>query len=159
MGDVLGFLGFTTAIKFTPALSDDIDTEIKSVFGNTLDKVITPDNVRGTYATLKDAVLAENWPTVGESRGKFLFAMQGPATSDYLAGHPSLQGRAMFLISKPDLPESAVIGEDVPNRFHDRIIDEVKKGYIVRTRSDEPNHENLTGDYTWQEAAFSAVRK
>ncbi|MDB5226785.1 MAG: hypothetical protein JWN78_978 [Bacteroidota bacterium] len=156
VGDILGFLGFITAIKFTPALADDIDTEIKSVFGSSLDNVITPDNVRGTYATLKDAVLADNWPTVGSSRGKFLFAMEGPATTDYLNGHPSLQGRAMFLITNAGLPESAVIGEDVPDRFQSRIMDEVKQGYIIRTRADEANHENLTGDYSRQQAAFAS---
>jgi hypothetical protein len=156
VGDVLGFLGFVTAIKFTPAIAGAIDDEIKEVFGNSLDQVITPDMVRGSYATLKDAVLAGNWPSVGASRGKFIFAMQGPATDDYLSGHPSLQGRAMFLITKPDLPESAFIGEDDPQRYHARIQDEVRQGYIVRTRADEANHENISGDYSRQEDAFTS---
>jgi hypothetical protein len=156
VGDVLGFLGFTTAIKFTPALCDDLDAEIKSVFGNSLDKVITPDMVRGSYTTLKDAVLANNWPTIGESRGKFVFAMQGPAVEDYLSGHASLQGRAMFLITTDNKPESAFIGEDTPDMFQTRIISEVQQGFIVRTRGDENGHENITGDYSRLNAAFTS---
>ena len=76
VGDILGFLGFKTAAKFTPALCDDIDTEVKAVFGNDLSKIITPDQIRGSYSTLEEAVLADNWPTIGESRGKFIFVME-----------------------------------------------------------------------------------
>lgn len=156
VGDVLGFLGFQTAIRFTPALCDQIDEEIKSVFGNDLKQVITPDQVRGSYATLEEAVLANNWPTIGDSRGKFLFAMEGPAIDDYKNGHPSLQGRAMFLIGPPGTPESAVVGEDDPVQYQSRIQDEIRKGYICRTRADDPNKENRSGDYTRQNNAFSS---
>ena len=42
VGDVLGFLGFgKKAIKYNVALADNIDTEIKSVFGDDLAKIIT----------------------------------------------------------------------------------------------------------------------
>jgi hypothetical protein len=154
VGDFLGFIGFATAVRFTPALTDAIDEEIKSVFGNSLDKVITPDKVRGDYTTLEEAVLNNNWPTIGESRGKFIFVMQGASVDDYLVGHPSLKGRAMFTNSTPGKPEAAFVQYNSPVREENSIIDAVQKGYIVRTRSDGPNEENRTGSYANQEAAF-----
>ncbi len=155
VGDVLGFLGFTTAIKFTPALCDAMDAEIKSVFGDDLAKVITPDQVRGSYTTLEAAVLAGNWPLLGDSRGKFIFAMEGGAEEEYIQGHPSLQGRAMFVYTEaPGKPESAVLIYNSSVRDEAKIKLAVQQGYIVRTRADDPSKENLTGSYAKQEAAF-----
>ncbi len=156
VGDVLGFLGFTTAIKYTPALADNIDVEIKSVFGDDLKNLITPDMVRGSYPTLEAGVLEKNWPTVGESRGKFIITMQGGAENEYLQGHPSLQGRAMFVMSDPGKPEAAFIGDDDPVKSGDTIPTQVRAGYIVRTRTDDPNKQNKTGDYRVQNAAFAS---
>lgn len=156
VGDILGFLGFVKAIKFTPAFADNIDTEIKSVFGENLDKIITPDKVRGNYATLEDAVLAGNWPTVGESRGKFIFTMEGKAVDDYLEGHPSLQGRAMFVMAEPGKPEAAFTEENDPIKGQEKIKEKVAKGYLVRTRADEPNRQNKTNNYSQMNAAFSS---
>ncbi len=155
VGDILGFLGFTTAIKFTPALCDDIDKEIKSVFGDALDKVITPDKVRGSFATLEEAVLAASWPTIGESRGKFVFVMEGGGDNEYLQGHPSFQGRAMFLyMDNPGTPESAFLKYNDAAGDETKIKSAVEAGYIIRTRADGPNGENRTGSYANQEAAF-----
>ncbi len=154
VGDVLGFLGFQTAIKFTPALCNDIDTEVKAVFGNELAKVITPDNVRGNYSTLEEAVLANNWPTIGESRGKFVFVMQGASVNDYLAGRPSLRGRTMFTNATAGNPEAAFLQFNDPIRDEDSIKLFASKGYIIRTRADDPNKQNRSGDYTQQQAAF-----
>ena len=154
VGDVLGFLGFKTAIKFTPELSDDIDTEIKAVFGEDLKMIITPDQVRGSFATLEEAVLANNWPTVGESRGKFIFVMQGESVDDYLVGHPSLEGRAMFTNSDAGKPEAAFLQFNSADAEEDDIKSAVAKNYIIRTRADGPNGQNRSGDYTQQQAAF-----
>lgn len=154
IGDVVGSLGFASSVKFTPALCDDLDAEVKSVFGNNLDKIITPDKVRGNYNTLEEAVLANNWPTVGESRGKFIFVMQGESVDDYLVGHSSLKGRVMFTNANEGEPEAAFLQFNDPTKDEDSIIAAIQKGYIIRTRSDEPNRENRTGDYTKQTAAF-----
>ena len=154
VGDVLGAIGFKTAVKFTPALSDDIDTEIKSVFGNDLAKIITPDKVRGSFNTLEEAVLANNWPTIGESRGKFVFVMQGEAVEEYLVGHNTLQSRAMFTNSNAGHPEAAFLQYNSADRYEDSIKLFVNKGYIIRTMADGPNNQNISGDYTKQEAAF-----
>ena len=156
IADQLHKLRFTKAIPFSPVVCDDIDKEIKSVFGDSLKNIITPDKVRGHFATLNEAVLANNWPTLGEARGKFLFVMMGPANPNYLADHPSLQGRAMFTYSFAGKPEAAFIQYDTASISELKIKDEVQKGYIIRTRADEPNHQNRTCDYTKMNKAFNS---
>lgn len=147
-------LHFTKAISFTPDIVNDIDKEIKSVFGDSLDKIITPDKVRGNYATLNEAVLANNFPTIGAARGKFIFVMMEVGADNYLLHHPSLQGRAMFTFSSPDKPECAFIKFDDALENEAKITEAVKKGYIIRTRADSPNQQNRSGDHTQQQAAF-----
>lgn len=153
VGSVIG-LGFAKPIPFTKERCDEIDEEIKSVFGFSLDKVITPDDVRGSYATLEEAVLANNWPALGELRGKFMFVMIGEGRDNYLIDHPSLQNRIIFTGSQKGKPEAAVLLYDDPISEWNKIIDAVQKGYMVRTRCDEPGNQNKTNDYTRQDAAF-----
>ncbi len=145
---------FTNTLPFTPEIVNDIDKEIKSVFGDSLNNIITPDKVRGNYATLNEAVLAHNFPTIGEARGKFIFVMMEVGADNYLLNHPSLQGRAMFTFSSPDKPECAFIKFDDALENEAKISDAVKKGYIIRTRADSPNKQNRSGNYSQQQAAF-----
>jgi hypothetical protein len=103
---------------------------------------------------LNEAVLAHNFPTIGEARGKFIFVMMEVGADNYLLNHPSLQGRAMFTFSSPDKPECAFIKFDDALENEAKITDAVKKGYIIRTRADSPNKQNRSGDYSQQQAAF-----
>ncbi len=149
------FTSLTHAIPFDATAADNMDVAIKSVFGENLDMVITPDKVRGNYSTLEEAVLAGNWPQLAKARGKIVFAMQGPAEHIYKSGHPSLQGRAMFVYSNPGTPEAAfVILNDAVSDFAD-IQHRVAQGYIVRTRADEATNEARAGDYSTMNAAFN----
>lgn len=42
------------------------------------ERVFTPDDMQGDHPTLRDAVLADGWPTLEELDGKFIFIMKGP---------------------------------------------------------------------------------
>lgn len=147
-------LKFTHSIPYCDKMCDALDEEVKAVFGDSLHQVITPDKVRGNFATLNEAVLAKQWPTLAESRGKFIFILMSSAVDAYTANHPSLAGRVMFTFSEPGKPESAFL------KFDDAHIDEqtirkaVEQGYLVRTRADGPNIQNRSGDYTQQQSAF-----
>jgi len=68
-----GTMELAPAEPFTPAVFDALDAEIRSVFAP--EGLITPDDVRGPYATLNEAVLAGNWPTLKSARGKVMFLM------------------------------------------------------------------------------------
>lgn len=123
----------TPMTPFDATQLDALDAEIRSVVG---DRLITPDDVRGDAADLRTAVSTDGWPTVAESRGRFLFFMDNadkrPA---YLAGHPSLEGRVLFTSSGEGQPDGAVLKENEPGDGS-RIRSLVEAGYLVRTRAD-----------------------
>jgi hypothetical protein len=136
----------TTPEMFTPKLFDEVDAVIKSNLG--ADKLITPDMVRGNYATLEEAVLKGNWPTLKEAKGKFFFILDNSDKKRdlYMQGHPSLKGRVVFVNAAPGTPEAAAMFRNNPE--DKSIPDLVKKGYIIRTRADADTREARKNDYT-----------
>ena len=95
--------------------------------------------------------------TLRESRGKILFAMDnaGAPRDAYLAGHPSLKGRVLFVSVEARHPAAAFMKlNDATGPAADRIAAAVRNGFIVRTRSDEPGREAVTGDTTRRDSAF-----
>lgn len=131
---------------YTAALFDQVDQVIKTNLG--VDKLITPDMVRGNYATLEEAVLHDNWPTLAEAKGKFLFILDdnGKKRDLYILNHPSLKGRMVFANADPGTPEAATLFRN--NAEDTTITDLVKKGYIIRTRADSNTEEARNNDYT-----------
>lgn len=125
--------GGTVLTPFDATQLDAVDAEIRSVLG---DRLITPDDVRGDAADLRTAITTEGWPTVAESRGRFLIFMDNANLRGlYLDGHPSLQGRVMFTSSGEGQPDGAVIKENSPGNGS-RLRALVEAGYLVRTRAD-----------------------
>jgi hypothetical protein len=148
-------LGFTVPQPIGAPEFDAIDAEIRSVFGP--DDLITPDDVRGSRATLEEAVLADGWPTLGQSRGKVLFGLDNASKrAEYTADHPSLAGRVMFTSAEPGEPEAAFIKRNDPVGIEAEIQDLVRKGYVVRTRADADTEQARTGDTTMREAALAS---
>lgn len=149
---------FTTTIPFDTYSLETIDEEIKDVFGASLAQVITPDDVRGSHPTLDNAVKAGKWPEIGDARGKVMFVMlpSGNEGDDYLNGHASLAGRAMFLFTEANKPESAFINFDDPQANFNEIQQLVSAGYIVRTRTDADTKEARSGSTDRREAAFDS---
>jgi len=150
--------GATHTIPFSAKLFDDMDSEIKSVMGRK--RVITPDDVRGNFPTLRSAVLAGNWPTLKQSRGKVLFLLMtatGPSgATGYLEGHPSLKGRMAFLRSSPSDNYAAFLLYDNAIARQSEIREYVKSGYLVRTRSDIETFEAKVNDMTRANVAFES---
>ena len=123
---------------FTSSTFDALDAEIRSVFAPA--ELITPDDVRGSYETLNQAVLAGNWPTLASARGKVVFLMdQRPVGPVYLDGHPSLRGRVLFTNAEPGEPDAAFIERnDGPAS---EITALVRQGYLVRARTESDTRE------------------
>ncbi|MBB6332694.1 hypothetical protein HNP24_003686 [Chryseobacterium sediminis] len=138
---------------YTSQLFDDLDHELKKYLGK--EKIITPDDIRGSYKTLNEAVLNKNWPKVKEAKGKFLFVMDnnGENRDLYAKDHPSLKGRMIFTNSTPGTPESAVLFMNEPKKDDVMIKELVKKGYIIRTRADADTMEARSEDYSRFEKA------
>lgn len=138
---------------FTPATFDALDAEIRSVFPPA--EIITPDNVRGRYPTLEEAVLAGAWPTLASARGKVVFLMDqrsmGPI---YLSGHPSLRGRVLFTNAVAGEPDAAFIEmNDGPAA---EIAELVRKGYLIRTRTDADTKEARANDTARRDAMIAS---
>jgi len=142
--------------KWTTEAMDGLDDEIRSVFGD--DQLITPDDVRGDHATLEEAVLAKDWPTLGESRGKVMFLMINPEPyrSTYLQGHEGLEGRVLFTNAEPGQPDASYVGLDDPIADGARITDLVEQGYLVRTRADANGVDAESGDTSRLVAALAS---
>lgn len=147
---------FVVPEPWDAAAMDALDEEILSVVRR--EEMITPDDVRGGAATLEDAVLDTGWPTLGASRGKVMFLMDngGGYRTDYVAGHPSLQGRVMFTSSEPGHDDAAFVKVNDSRSNVERIQGLVADGYVVRTRSDAETVEAREGDTSAREAAFAS---
>ncbi len=148
-----GPMQLTPAEPFTAHTFDALDAEIRSVFP--LEEMIVPDDVRGAYKTLNEAVLAGNWPTLKSARGKVIFLMdQRPVGPLYLEGHPSLRGRVLFTNAVPGEPDAAFTElNDGPASEIEKLVQE---GYLVRTRTDDSTREARANDTKRRDAMIAS---
>ena len=139
--------------KFTSATFDALDAEIRSVFKP--GELITPDQVRGKHATLEEAVLNNEWPSLAAARGKVMFLMdQRPVGPVYLQGHPALRGRIIFTNAERGQPDCAFTEENDGTR--EEIAALVRKGYLVRTRTDADTQQARTNDTARRDLALAS---
>lgn len=144
----------TVVDKFSARTFDQLDSTIRADLGN--EHLITPDQVKGNYSTLNEAVTHDHWPTLKEARGKFLILLDDHAAKRdlYIQGHPSLAGRVLFVNAEPGTPEAAWM---IRNNAKDTSINTlVKEGYIIRTRADSDTKEARLNDKTFFEAACNS---
>ena len=132
--------------QFTNIVFNQLDSVFINILGK--EKIITPDDVRGSYRTLEDAVLNNNWPKIKEAKGKFLFVLDdsGAKRALYIKNHPSLKNRTMFVNAKSGTDEAAVM--IINNPENKKIKTFVKQGYIIRTRADAGTKEARDNDYS-----------
>ena len=138
---------------FTAEVFDALDAQIRSVFKD--GEIVTPDEVRGSSATLNQAVRTRGWPTLAKARGRVIFLMdQRWAEQVYTAGHPSLRGRLLFTNAVPGAPDAAFTEQNDGTR--EAIDALVREGYLVRTRSDEGTEQARTDDTTRRDLALGS---
>ena len=150
-------LDAVTPVPIGAAELDALDAEIRTVFPPA--QLITPDSVRGRHATLRAALEADGWPTLGAARGKVLFALDNTSVhrERYLEGHPSLQGRVLFVSADPASPAGAFLKmNEAIGDSQAAIARQVAAGYLVRTRADEPAREARTGSTVRRDAALAS---
>lgn len=137
---------------------DELDAEFRSVLApaSGTDLLITPDEVRGSHASLREAILTDGWPTLRQTRGRFLGVMLGGLDSDgYRNGQTSLQGRALFLGSTPGLDDAAFLFRDDAADDEVEIAGLAALGYVLRTRADSLDDARVN-DTTARDAAFAS---
>lgn len=147
----------TIPLAFDAAAFDALDAEIRSVFGE--DHLLTPDDVRGDAETLRDAVFADGWPALSETRGQVFFALDEPpaVVEVYRRGERSLNGHAMFINSTaPDASDAAYFTINDPVEAGANISARVSEGFVIRTRADANTMEARSGDRTRLDAALAS---
>lgn len=147
----------TTPVRFDAAQLDELDEAIRRVFQES--ELITPDSVRGSHSTLREAVTTDGWPTLADSRGKVMFALDNPGRQRrlYMEGHPSLTGRVLF--ASPDSEqdaEAAFFKHNDPEAGFEEIQRLVKAGFIIRTRADAATQQARTNDGSRRDRAFAS---
>lgn len=134
-----------------------LDPQIASVWP--AERIITPDEVRGDAATLAAALAERGWPTLGETRGRVLFALdnRGEVRDRYLGGgSPALAGRLAFVDSTPADPFAGFAVLNDPVADADAIAAALAANMLVRTRADADLVEPRAGDTTRRDAALAS---
>lgn len=99
------------------------------------EKVIRPQDVMGDASSLRDAVLNKGWPTLGESRGKFILVLMiDDANKPYKPLYSENPNRCSFIMPQIHSPEAAFFLHDTPHPLE--LKKWVDQGFIIRTRAD-----------------------
>jgi hypothetical protein len=133
-----------------------LEREIQAAFPR--DRILTPDDVRDGKATLRDAVDGIGWPDVDRHRGKvaFLLDNEDRLRDLYLAKSDILAGRMLFVSVPPTHPAAAWMKRNDPIGSYDEIRELVKRGFLVRTRSDSGTVEARTDDTRRRDRALAS---
>ena len=102
--------------------------------------LITPGMVQTKAASLADALATTGWPTLRETRGKFLIFLL--SDQEFVATYvkDGIDKQPLFVVSASGLPYSAITNVDDP-RNTAAIDDAVAHHMLVRTRADDPEIE------------------
>jgi hypothetical protein len=148
--------GATRPMAFDAEAFAQLDREISNLF--TPEELITPDEVKGAYPTLHEAVRAGAWPSLKQARGKMIFMLDDSLqkTTLYAGPNQTLEGRPLFVATDENSPLASFICVDDPMKDGLRISSDVAQGFIVKTRADEDTREARDGNTVRREAAFSS---
>ncbi|HOC98450.1 MAG TPA: Ca2+-dependent phosphoinositide-specific phospholipase C [Myxococcota bacterium] len=118
---------------------DLVEQEILTVFKR--ERIITPDEVRNGHSSLREALVQDGWPTLGQSRGRVMFLMLDNAEhlDAYLLQHPNLEGALIFGRNGRGEPWSSILElmhPDRESRFQE-IQSAVDENYLVRSNADD----------------------
>ena len=97
--------------------------------------IFTPSDLRGDFASERDAIMNAGWPTLDQMRGKLVFAMLdgGRHRDSYLAGTDD--GRIIFVDpDSPEDPHAAIF--KINNGSSAEARARVEEGFIVTSNVD-----------------------
>ena len=115
-----------------------LDQQILQVLG--ADKLLRPAAVQKPGLSLRESVRQHGWPPVSRTLGQFIFIFDGDATQlrRYQAA-TATQEQVLFASTGIDDPQAAILVLNQPIQLQAQIKSAVVAGFIVRTRSDEPD--------------------
>lgn len=127
---------------------EQVEATIRAAFP--APRVITPDEVRGDSPTLREALQARGWPTLGTLRGRVFFAFDtsGALRTAYTHGKNDLTGRLLFVDSAPTDPFAAVavLNSPPPSGSMDEFERALAANLLIRTRADSDTDEAQSND-------------
>ncbi|WP_101927207.1 MULTISPECIES: Ca2+-dependent phosphoinositide-specific phospholipase C [Luteimonas] len=149
--------GAVQPLPFDAVAFAALDAEIRAVFPS--GTLIEPRTLQGAHPSLRHAARADAWPTLGEARGRVLFALdEGPAkVARYLDAHGEDASPVMFVNARDEsVDEAAYLTLNEPLQQADRIAAAVAAGALIRTRADAETREARSGDGARRDAAFAS---
>lgn len=146
----------TQPLPFDRKALQSLEKEILSVFFR--DEMVTPEQVRGSCATLAEAIRKQGWPALDSVRGRVLFALDNEdrIREEYLALHPSLAGQLLFVSVPESHPQAAWFKINDPIADFDRIRKLVAAGFLVRTRADADTRQARQNEPTQRDKALAS---
>lgn len=115
----------------------DLENEILAVWPS--DRILWPDEVRRSHDTLPEAITAEGWPTLGELRGRVIFALldSGEHREAYTRDAPSLEARLLFVDSDgPTDSYAAVFKINNAQSDADEVRNLLEAGFVITSNVD-----------------------
>ncbi len=133
-----------------------LEQEILSVFERPW--LLTPDDVKGSSASIADALVTRGWPTLGAARGRFVFYLDDSSSirDSYTSGRQHLDGRLIFADGDRDEPFVAMQILNDPLAQASAIASALEKNHIVRTRADSSPADAKAGLTAQRDAALAS---
>ena len=141
--------------EFAEAMLNQLDAVVREVLDD--GRHVTPAEVQGDFESLREAVMTQGWPTLAQTRGRFVLWMDawGEWGRRYSRNRTDLSHRPIFAVSDPSDPIAAITNYNNPLSSGDQIRAAVEQGLIVRTRGDNALV-GLAGDDTQLKAALAS---
>ncbi len=123
----------------------ELENIIESALGT--DNIYKPSELRGNYASLRERIQKDGWPTVDKTRGKIILVLNSSDLNKkiYAKSKKRQSELLMLLKASPDELLSSTpprydmvyteVGNPLGNEKYIQTL--VKKGFMVRTRADE----------------------
>ncbi|MCA9489499.1 MAG: hypothetical protein KC621_06235 [Myxococcales bacterium] len=136
-----------------PEHTSALERELLSIWDR--EDLITPDDLRRDHPDLRTAIEQDDWPTLGELRGRALFVLHsgGERRDDYVK---DLDGHVLFPDAMGDVgvPWAAVHTMNDP--ADPRIAEVVGLRHLVRTRADSDTREARQEDTSHRDQALAS---
>lgn len=134
---------------FNCKYANELGEQAKEIFGDTL---ITPADMMGDHASLKEMREADDWMTLSKTRGHVMLLLHDTtATEDYIKQDPTIKTQAMFPMLRYNGRDRDCASFLLINKAKDIKVqaDEVLgKNLVIRSRSDNFGSYNETESQT-----------
>ena len=146
----------TQPLPFDRKALESLEAEVLSVFPR--GEIITPEEIRGSFATLPVAIRNRGWPDLDALRGRVFFSLDNEdrIRDLYLQLHPALHGQLCFVSVAESHPQAAWFKINDPVAEFDRIRRMVSQGFLVRTRADADTHQARSNNPAQRDKALAS---